>query len=130
MAKLTDEMKEFIKGKLAYIATIGPDGMPNVGPKGSFRVIDDEHLGWTEATFKHTHENLQKNPGVAVAVVERETRKGFRFKGTAELVVDGPIYEKVKQEQIAVGRPIPRCVVCVSVNEIYNIGFPTWERIA
>ncbi|MDO8674368.1 MAG: pyridoxamine 5'-phosphate oxidase family protein, partial [Dehalococcoidia bacterium] len=96
MAKLTDEMKEFVKGKLAYVATIGADGLPNVGPKGGFQVIDDEHLGWTEATFKNTYENVQKNAGVAIAVVERETRKGYRFKGQAEVLTSGPVYEKIK----------------------------------
>ncbi|WP_245149696.1 pyridoxamine 5'-phosphate oxidase family protein [Peptoniphilus raoultii] len=31
--KLNDEMKKIIKDKLAYIATVGEDGLPDIGPK-------------------------------------------------------------------------------------------------
>ena len=67
---------------------------------------------------------------MALAIVDRETRKGFRFKGKAELLVDGPVYEKFKEDNMALGRPAPKVMVCVSVKEIYDIGFPTWGRIA
>ncbi len=43
MAKLTQEMMDLVKGKMAYVATVAPDGTPLVGPKASFKVFDDEH---------------------------------------------------------------------------------------
>ncbi len=44
MAKIPREVQEFLKGKMAWVATAAPNGMPNTTPKGSIRVIDDEHV--------------------------------------------------------------------------------------
>lgn len=42
MAKLSSEMKAMLEKQLAVIATVSNDGTPNVGPKGSMYVFDDE----------------------------------------------------------------------------------------
>ena len=44
MAKLNSEMKAMFDNQLAIIATAGSDEIPNVGPKGSMHVVDDETL--------------------------------------------------------------------------------------
>jgi len=41
--RLTDEMKEMVERlRLCYVATVTPDGKPNLSPKGSLKVWDDE----------------------------------------------------------------------------------------
>ena len=50
MAKLTEEMKDFISSNLAWVATIGKDGHVDLGPKMSTFVIDDTHIGYHERT--------------------------------------------------------------------------------
>lgn len=45
MGILTPEIKEFVqKNKLGFVATVCPDGTPNLSPKGTTTVWDDEHL--------------------------------------------------------------------------------------
>ena len=45
MAKLSEEAKKAIaEFGVALVATASKDGKPNVSPKGSFRVLDDEHV--------------------------------------------------------------------------------------
>ncbi len=45
MAKLTEEAKKLIgETGPALVATASKDGKPNVSLKGSFRVLDDEHI--------------------------------------------------------------------------------------
>ena len=44
MAKIPKEVQEFLKGKMAWVATAAPNGMPNTTPKGSVKIIDDEHV--------------------------------------------------------------------------------------
>ena len=44
MAKLTQEMKDLIGAQQCFVATVNPDGTPNIGPKRSTRVLDDDHL--------------------------------------------------------------------------------------
>ena len=46
MAKLTEEMKDFISSNLAWVATIGKDGHVDLGPKMSTFVIDDTQIGY------------------------------------------------------------------------------------
>lgn len=131
MAKLTEDMKELIKNQQAYVATATPDGLPNLGPKRSTRVLDDEHIIFTEMTGKHTYENLKRNPKVAIAVVDREQMKGFRFVGTAELLTEGTLYDRAKEQMEKAGRAAPRAVVKVHVEEIYDLGMPgSGDRIA
>jgi hypothetical protein len=44
-AVLTDDMKQMIaRIRLCYVATVTPDGKPNLSPKGSIKVLDGEHL--------------------------------------------------------------------------------------
>lgn len=56
MAKLTEAMKNMIGTQQCFIGTADETGMPNVAPKRSTRVVDDETLAFSEGTGRHTHE--------------------------------------------------------------------------
>lgn len=44
MGMLTEDMKLFVEEQqLGFHATVCPDGTPNLSPKGSTRVWDDDH---------------------------------------------------------------------------------------
>ncbi|MDO8671457.1 MAG: pyridoxamine 5'-phosphate oxidase family protein [Dehalococcoidia bacterium] len=122
MAKLTADMMDFLKGKMAYVATITPEGLPHIGPKGSFKVFDDEHIGWNESTGKQTFANLQSNTNVAIAVADRESRIGYRFTGKAQVLRDGALYDSTAEEYAKTGRKAPFAVVCMAVEDIYDVG--------
>ncbi|MDP2662241.1 MAG: pyridoxamine 5'-phosphate oxidase family protein [Dehalococcoidia bacterium] len=124
MAKLTDEMKELIANHQAFIATASADGTPNIGPKRSTRVLDDEHLFFAEITGKKTYENLKQNPKVAVGVVDRDNSKGYRFVGTADVMESGPLYDKVKEGVLKMGFPGLKAAIKIHIDEIYNLGIP------
>jgi len=123
MAKLTEEMKALIGSQQAFIATASPDGVPNIGPKASTHVVDDEHIVFYELTGGRTWENLQKNPKIAIAVVDRNAMQGYRFVGKAELVTVGELYEGAKKLADMMKLPAPpKAAVKVKVEEIYNLG--------
>ena len=42
MVMIPDEVKKFLIGELAFVATVDAEGKPNVSAKGSLRVLDDE----------------------------------------------------------------------------------------
>ncbi len=49
MAVLTDDMKRLVtEQKLGCVATVCPDGSPNLSPKGTFLVLDDDHIMFGE----------------------------------------------------------------------------------
>ena len=85
MAKIPDEVQEFVKNKMAWVATASPDGVPNATPKGTAQVIDEEHIVFADLFSFKTRDNLQKNPKVAVTVVDLEKYKGYQFKGAARV---------------------------------------------
>ncbi len=95
MGILTEEMKRLVvEQRLAYIATVCPDGTPNLSPKGTIRVWDDDHLAFGDICSPGTMENLRHNASVEINVVDVFLRKGYRFKGTASVVSDGPQYQE------------------------------------
>lgn len=121
MAKLTKEMKTMFEQQLAVIATASKDGTPNIGPKGSMYVFDDETFVYSEGTGEKTLRNIQQNPKVAVLVVDREKSDGYQIKGTAELLSSGDFFEEVAKKQEQRKRPRPKYVVKIRIEEIYSV---------
>ncbi len=121
MAKLTSEMKAIFEKQLAVIATASKDGTPNVGPKGSMYVVDDETLAYSEGTGEKTLGNLKENPKVAVMVVDREKPDGYQVKGTAELLTSGDLFERMAKRSEERKRPRPKHVVKIKIEEIYSV---------
>lgn len=95
MGILTEEMKQVVlEQRLGYVATVCQDGTPNLSPKGTTTVWDSDHLAFADIRSPKTVINLRHNPAVEINVVDCFARKGFRFKGTATLITEGPIFEK------------------------------------
>lgn len=121
MAKLTDEMKDLIKAtKLCIAATVDKDGMPNASFKGSIQVLDDEHLIYADIFSAKTRSNLKENNKICILVGDHKKMVGYQFKGEAELLDQGELYEKVCAAIAALKRfPQPKYVVKVKVTEIF-----------
>ena len=95
MAKLSEEMKKLVeRQRLGFVATVCPDGTPNVSPKGTVCVLDDEHLIFADIRSPGTVSNLRANPNVEVNVVDHFVRKGYRFKGTARVLDSGADFDR------------------------------------
>ena len=134
MAKIPQEMQEFMKGKMAWVATASSDGVPNTTPKGTVQVIDDEHIVFADLFSLKTRDNLQKNPKVAVTVVDLEKYKGYQFKGSAELVDSGPVFDQVVEQlkKAPMQLPNPKYVVIITVDSIFDqsVGPKAGQQIA
>jgi len=99
MAKLTEEARRIIKELgPALVATASKDGKPNVSAKGSFRVLDDEHVIFADIASPRTTANLKENPQLAAIVFDRATRKGCRIWGKAEIVDSGDLFNSISAE--------------------------------
>jgi uncharacterized protein len=94
MGMLTPEMKEAVpRIRLAFVATVSPDGRPNLSAKGSLCVWDDDHLLFADIASPQTMSNLTSNPHVEINTVDQIGRRGFRFKGVAEVLREGAIFD-------------------------------------
>lgn len=73
---------------LGHIATVTPDGVPAVSPKGTFLVLDDTTLAFGNIRSPGTVTNLRANPACETGFVDPFTRKGVRIAGQARIVPD------------------------------------------
>ncbi len=117
---LDDDMKRVVREqRLGYVASVCPDGTPNLSPKGTTAVWDDDHLVFLDIFSPGTVANIEAgNRVVEVNVVDPIRRKGYRFKGPAEVHGDGSVFEDVvrlvragarqRRESREVGRARPR----------------------
>ena len=93
---LTEDMKRVVREqRLAFVATVCPDGTPNLSPKGTTRVWGNEQLVFCDLKSPQTVENLRSNPVLEVNVVDPVARKGYRFKGAATVLADGELFEEI-----------------------------------
>jgi predicted pyridoxine 5'-phosphate oxidase superfamily flavin-nucleotide-binding protein len=99
MAILSEDMRHMVAHlRLCYVATVTPDGKPNLSPKGSLRVIDDDHLAFADIMSPATIRNLRSNPYIEVNMVDPFLRRGYRFKGVCEIVTEGETFDLVANE--------------------------------
>ena len=90
MGILNDDMKRVVRQqRMGFIATVCPDGSPNLSPKGTTAVWDDDHLVFADLASPTTMANLNHNPALELNVVDVFARKGYRFKGTVSIVEKG-----------------------------------------
>ena len=95
MGLLTADMKRVVEEqRLGFVATVCADGTPNLSPKGTTAVWDDDHLVFANIRSPGTLANLRRNASVEVNVVDPFVRKGYRFKGVASVLESGPVYDK------------------------------------
>ena len=99
---------------VCLVGTIGPDG-PNISPKGSLIVFDDDHLAYWERSKRKALANVGADPRVVVIYSNmRAAREGkmktpaLRFYGTAKVHDSGPVKDAIfakllKREQEHVG---------------------------
>ncbi|MEA1893928.1 MAG: pyridoxamine 5'-phosphate oxidase family protein [Euryarchaeota archaeon] len=122
MDKITDDVKNVLeKIQWGSVATASKDGVPNVSPKSSFKIVDEKTIQFADIFSEHTRRNLMENQKVAIDIVDAETASGYQLKGTATLADSGPEFEEAKEELAEMGFPAPKNLVTVTVTEVYSI---------
>ena len=127
---LTADMQRVVgEQRLGFVATVCPDGTPNLSPKGTTAVWDDDHLVFANIRSPGTLANLRQNANVEVNVVDPFLRKGYRFKGVASVLESGALYDKAIAFYKARGSPVSaiREVVMVRVQRAQPIDSPAYD---
>jgi predicted pyridoxine 5'-phosphate oxidase superfamily flavin-nucleotide-binding protein len=129
MGILTPGIKEFVKKqKLGFVATVCSDGTPNLSPKGTTTVWDDEHLVFADIHSPGTVDNLLLNPSIEINIVDIFTRKGYRFKGIGKVLSEGSLFEEVISFYRAAGAKYTiRNIVLVKIERILPLASPVYD---
>ncbi|MBQ4820711.1 pyridoxamine 5'-phosphate oxidase family protein [Aquimarina sp. MMG016] len=85
--ELTIEIKEYIdKSVLCWVATVSPDGIPNVSPKEIFNYYGTDKIIVANIASPQTVKNIKQNENVCVSFIDILVQKGFQVKGKARII--------------------------------------------
>jgi len=129
MSMITSEMKRLVEvQKLGFVATVCPDGTPNLSPKSTTAIWDDDHLVFADIRAPGTVSNLRQNPAVEVNVVDPLIRKGYRFKGAARVLGEGALFDEILAffRKLGVTSPIKHIVV-IKVERALPLVSPAYD---
>ena len=133
MGLITDDMRRVIEStRLAFAATVNPDGTPNLSPKSSLAVVDESRIAFADIASPNTVRNLKANPAIEVNAIDIFMRRGYRFRGAATLEPPGSaVYERIAEPFWAEnGRDFPiHGVVNIAVEEALPVLSPAYTFI-
>ncbi len=117
---------EFIRSnRPALVATVSPEGIPNVALKGSLTVLDEERLMYAELVEGRTSHNIARRPEVAV-VVQDQAGHGYQIKGRGHRDENVAAYGLSCDpiSAIKIGLPPPQAVIVIDVQEVQSMEPP------
>ena len=108
MIELTDEMRRLINQARAnetpcVMATSSPDGVPNAGYRGTMMVLDQESLAYRDRSPLSAVQQLEENPRVIVLFRDPAQDVGWKFRCTAAVYRNGPMFQRVMDGLVAEG---------------------------
>ena len=129
---LDEDMKRVVgEQRLGYVASVCPDGTPNLSPKGTTAVWDDQHLVFAHLHSPQTVANIEAgNLVVEINVVDPILRKGYRFKGRATVHWNGAVFESglaFYHERSGLAPHRIQAIVLVSVDQASPVTSPAYD---
>jgi len=139
LINLTEEMREFVNGARAsgypcIVATASPDGTPNAGFIGTVMAYDEASLAYRDRTGRQPLDHIEANPKVVVLFRDAGREVGWKFRCTAEVHRNGPVYDEVMRRLAESGMPaaadIEPAVVVLRIDQILTLfGEVLQERV-
>lgn len=126
---IKQEIKDFLNmHKLSYVATVSPDGKPNLSPKGTLIRWTSDTLAFADIRSPDTMNNLQSNPNVEINAIDPFSRKGYLFRGRAKILEKGLLYDNILNYYRShnVKSPI-NSIVLVEVSEVTRVTSPLYD---
>ena len=126
MKTLPEELLDLLwGGHNVWVATVAPDGTPNVSIKGSGALLDDGHLYFADMFSHKTRENIQHDPRVAVDIHDPErSRHAGQGPRRAHRPRRGvrPVDEKLRKLCEQAHLPPVKYVVKIDVESVWDMG--------
>lgn len=114
---------------LCWLATVSPDGQPNVSPKAVWAIADHQHVVVANIASPASVRNISQQPKVCLSFVDVLVQKGFKLQGTArELMPTDTDYAAWACSLLAMtGDRIPlRSVLLIKVQSVQPIVAPSY----
>jgi len=98
LIQLTDEMRELVdnareSGNPCIVATASPDGTPNCGYIGTVLALNESSFVYRDRTGRTPLDHIEENRKVVLLFRHSEKQVGWKFRCTASVHREGPIYD-------------------------------------
>ncbi len=108
MIKLTEEMTSLINraredGYPCIVATASSDGVPNCGYIGTVLTVGDDLLIYRDRSGREPLDHIEENPKVIVLFRNADRDVGWKFRCTASVHREGPVFEEMTDRLLAAG---------------------------
>lgn len=117
--------------RLGHIATVTPEGLPSVSPKGTFLVVNAEQIAFGEIRSPQTVANLSNNPNCEVNFVDAFLRKGARLRGTGSILLrETPEFNALFPRFVTIWGDLcdrMNLIVLISVTEVKPLSTPPYD---
>ena len=129
MVVITEEIKNFVNfQKLGYVATVSSDNTPNLSPKGTIMILNESHLAFADIQSPKTVENIRYNPSIEINVVDPFSRRGYRFKGIAEIITSGDKFDEIISYYKTTGvKSSIKSIILVKVEKLSQVFSPLYD---
>ena len=129
MSVISSEIKNFLNSqKLGYVATVSPDGKPNISPKGTIISWTSDLLAFANIRSPDTMSNLKINSAMEINVIDPLSRKGYLFIGTGKIIKDSPLFDEIVTYYRNSGIQSPiNSVVLVTVSSVSEVTSPLYD---
>ena len=129
MSVISSEIKSFLNSqKLGYVATVSPDGKPNISPKGTIISWTSDLLAFANIRSPDTMSNLKINSAMEINVIDPLSRKGYLFIGTGKIIKDPPLFDEIVTYYRNSGIQSPiNSVVLVTVSSVSEVTSPLYD---
>lgn len=130
---ISAEVLRFVDSSvLCWLATVDPDGVPNVSPKEVFCAHGGSELLIANIASPESVRNLQKNPNACVSFVDVFVQKGFKLKGAGTVVLRGhPRFSEFERPLLELTKgafPI-LSIICIQVVSAFPILAPSYRTV-
>ena len=129
MVVITEEIKNFVNfQKLGYVATVSRDNTPNLSPKGTIMILNESHLAFADIQSPKTVENIRYNPSIEINVVDPFSRRGYRFKGIAEIITSGDKFDEIISYYKTSGvKSQIKSIILVKIEKLSEVFSPLYD---
>ena len=127
--KIPDTVQLFLNSqKLGYVATVSENNLPNLSPKGTIIVWDDETLAFADIRSPNTLKNLEKNPNLEINVIDPLIRRGYRLSGIGSIIRAGKNFDAILKHYREIGIKSPiNAIVLVKIENISPVTSPLYD---
>ena len=101
MARLIDRARD--DGYPCIVSTASADGTPNCGYIGTVLTVGDDTLVYRDRSGRVPLEHIEENPKVVVLFRNTEQDAGWKFRCTATVHREGPVFAEMTERLLQAG---------------------------